>query len=291
MIMTTTQEKPFSQACENNKEAIGAVLARPALYPQVTPQRVAKGSAARRLFEGIVGLCRKQATPRMAPWRIARREPPNLPPAALPLLKREPLFPANGALPRTNWGALRGDLWVKGRPRLRHCQHLLEIGSGTGQHAVYLAPRLPHLVWQTSDLPENHPGIHQWLQDFPSDNLRLPLSLDVTQTEWPLTHTDAVFTANTFHIMAWEQVLALLDGCGAILSAGGLLLVYGPFNEQGEYTSESNARFDQWLKETAPHRAIRDRQQTAAEAKRRGLELRETLEMPANNRILVFERV
>jgi len=200
--MTTMQEKPFSQACENNKEAIGSVLA----------------------------------------------------------------------------------------PRLGQCRHLLEIGSGTGQHAVYLAPQLSHLIWQTSDLPENHPGIRLWLQDFPSDNLRHPLSLDVTQPEWPLSRTDAVFTANTFHIMAWDQVLALLDGCGALLNAGGLLLVYGPFNEQGEYTSESNARFDEWLKETAPHRAIRDRQQTAAEAWLRGLELRETLEMPANNRILVFER-
>ena len=176
-------------------------------------------------------------------------------------------------------------------PRLGQCRHLLEIGCGTGQHAVYLASRLPHLVWQTSDLPENHAGIRLWLQDFPSDNLRLPLSLDVTQPEWPLSHTDAVFTANTFHIMAWNQVLALLDGCGAILNAGGLLLVYGPFNEQGEYTSESNARFDQWLKETVPHRAIRDRQTLAIEAQSRGLCLHETLEMPANNRILVFKRV
>lgn len=201
-MMAIIQDKPFSQACENNKEAIAAVL----------------------------------------------------------------------------------------EPRLEHCRHLLEIGSGTGQHAVYLASRLPHLVWQTSDLPENHAGIHLWLEDCPGDKLRPPLNLDVTQAEWPLAHTDAVFTANTFHIMAWDQVLALLEGCAAILDSGGLLLVYGPFNEQGRYTSESNARFDQWLKETAPHRAIRDRQTLAAEAESRGLRLRETLEMPANNRVLVFER-
>jgi len=201
--MTMHRDKPFSQACENNKEAIGAVL----------------------------------------------------------------------------------------KPRLRHCRHLLEIGSGTGQHAVFLAPRLPHLIWQTSDLPENHRGVEQWLADEPSDNLRPPLSLDVDQDPWPLSETDAVFTANTFHIIAWDQVLALLDGCAAILRAGGPLLVYGPFNEAGQYTSESNARFDQWLREQAPHRGIRDRQTLATEAESRGLRWRETLEMPANNRILVFERL
>lgn len=175
-------------------------------------------------------------------------------------------------------------------PRLRDAKQVLELGSGTGQHAVFFARHLPHLVWQTSDLPENHPGIHQWLADSFLDNIRPPLTLDVDQPDWPLRETDAIFTANTFHIIAWEQVLKLLDGCARLLPPGGLLIVYGPFNEEGRFTSESNARFDQMLRDNAPHRGIRNRQTVAEEARARGLLLEETLELPANNRCLVFRR-
>lgn len=175
-------------------------------------------------------------------------------------------------------------------PRLKDAKQVLELGSGTGQHAVFFAGHLPHLVWQTSDLPENHPGIHQWLADYEGDNIRPPLILDVDQPEWPLSAVDAVFTANTFHIIAWEQVLSLLDGCARLLPPGGLLVVYGPFNEEGRFTSESNARFDQMLRDNTPHRGIRNRQTVAEEARARGLILEETLELPANNRCLVFRR-
>lgn len=175
-------------------------------------------------------------------------------------------------------------------PRLAGCRQLLEIGSGTGQHAVYFASAMPHLIWQTSDLPERHSDIQLWLADYPGENLRPPLALDVLQTDWPVTRADAVFTANTFHIMPWSAVLATLNGCARLLANGGKLLVYGPFNEEGAYTSESNAAFDQRLRQQAPHMGLRNRQTVAEEAADRGLTLRETLAMPANNRILVFER-
>lgn len=176
------------------------------------------------------------------------------------------------------------------QPRLENARRVLEIGSGTGQHAVFFARAMPHLTWQTSDLPENHPGINAWLADYAGDNLRPPLALDVDAQDWPVSGMDAVFTANTFHIIAWEQVLNLLEGCARLLPAGGLLMVYGPFNEDGEFTSESNARFDQMLRQAVPHRGIRNRQTVAEAAAQRGLTLQETLELPANNRILVFER-
>ncbi|UZJ45460.1 class I SAM-dependent methyltransferase [Marinimicrobium sp. C6131] len=175
-------------------------------------------------------------------------------------------------------------------PRFATFRHVLEIGTGTGQHAVYFAAAMPHLTWQTSDLPEHHEGIRTWLADYFGSNLQPPLTLDVTQPVWPLEQTDAVFTSNTFHIMSWEAVLSLLDGCARILSPGGLLVVYGPFNEQGEFTSESNAAFDRQLRSQVAHRGIRNRQTVAEEAELRGLHLSETLELPANNRCLVFTR-
>lgn len=175
-------------------------------------------------------------------------------------------------------------------PRLATCRHVLEIGSGTGQHAVHFASAMPHLIWQTSDLPQNHDAIEQWLEDYPGTNLRAPLALDVTQPQWPVEKTDAVFTANTFHIISWEAVLSLLDGVARVLSPGGQLIVYGPFNEDGAFTSESNAAFDQSLRQHDSHRGIRNRQAVEAEAQRRGLLLTTTLELPANNRCLVFVR-
>ncbi len=167
---------------------------------------------------------------------------------------------------------------------------VLEIGTGTGQHAVWFAGHLPHLQWQTSDLVENHPGIRAWLADYEGDNLDAPIALDVAARDWPLSEFDAVFTANTVHIMAWPEVLAMLDGVAQLLVPGGLLIVYGPFNYNGQFTSESNARFNDWLKEQAPHRAIRDFEVVCEEARHRGLQLLEDVAMPANNRCLVFSK-
>ncbi|MYM63817.1 DUF938 domain-containing protein [Pseudomaricurvus sp. HS19] len=167
---------------------------------------------------------------------------------------------------------------------------VLEIGSGTGQHAVWFAGNLPHLQWQTSDLVENHPGIRAWLAEYEGENLDAPIALDVAARDWPLSEFDAVFTANTAHIMAWPEVLAMLDGVAQLLVPGGLLIVYGPFNYNGRFTSESNARFNDWLLEQAPHRAIRDFEVVCEEAGNRGLQLLEDVAMPANNRCLVFSK-
>lgn len=167
---------------------------------------------------------------------------------------------------------------------------VLEIGSGTGQHAVFFAGRLPHLQWQTSDLREHHAGIGLWMADYPGENLLPPLTLDVATSAWDFGPFDAVFTANTVHIMAWDEVLAMLDGVARVLRTGGKLVIYGPFNYHGQFTSPSNARFNDWLHAQAPHRAIRDFEAVCAAAAARGLQWGEDIEMPANNRCLVFIR-
>jgi cyclopropane fatty-acyl-phospholipid synthase-like methyltransferase len=129
-------------------------------------------------------------------------------------------------------------------PLLQNKSKLLEIGSGTGQHAVYFGQRLPHLNWQTSDRTENHPGILQWLSESRLDNVKAPLALDVTD-RWPVIDADAVFSANTAHIMHYPEVEALFSSVGALLPEEGLFILYGPFNYGNRYTSDSNARVDQ----------------------------------------------
>ena len=175
-------------------------------------------------------------------------------------------------------------------PRLADCTCLLEIGSGTGQHAVYLAPRLPQLVWHTSDRKQNHPGIQAWLAETNAANVRPPVALDVLHDPWPTEPFDAVFSANTAHIMPEEGVAAMLQGVAALLRPGGSFFLYGPFNYRGEFTSESNARFDAWLKDRDPAMGIRDLDWLAPEARRHGLELIEDIEMPVNNRTRVWRR-
>jgi cyclopropane fatty-acyl-phospholipid synthase-like methyltransferase len=137
-------------------------------------------------------------------------------------------------------------------PLLRDRIAVLEIGSGTGQHAVYFAAHLPHLIWYASDRSENHAGLAQWLAEARLANLRGPLQLDVTQDPWPYLQVDAVFSANTIHIMHELEVAAFFAGVGRLLPVNGVFLLYGPFNYAGNYTSESNARFDLWLKPSWP---------------------------------------
>lgn len=167
---------------------------------------------------------------------------------------------------------------------------LLEIGSGTGQHAVYFAARLPHLIWHTSDREENHPGIQLWLDEAKLVNVRPPLTLDVTQAAWPALAVDAVYSANTAHIMHWPEVEAMFAGVGVLLAGGGVFAQYGPFNYRGSYTSESNARFDERLKALDPLSGIRDFEALARLAAAAGMRLREDVAMPANNRILIWEK-
>ncbi len=165
-----------------------------------------------------------------------------------------------------------------------------EIGSGTGQHACYFGRHLPHLTWQPSDREENLPGIAMWLQDAGLDNVKPPLILDVNDKNWPCEKIQALFTANTLHIMSLREVETLFDNLEVYLAPLAVVCIYGPFNYQGEFTSESNAQFDQWLKRNNPESGIRDFEKIDRLATVAGLKLTADHSMPANNRLLVFER-
>lgn len=166
---------------------------------------------------------------------------------------------------------------------------VLEIGSGTGQHAVYFAEALPHLTWQTSDRSEYLPGISVWLDDAGLPNTPIPLELDVNEA-WPNQRFDAVFTANTLHILSWPEVESLFTHLEKVMAGSAKLVVYGPFNYGGRFTSDSNAQFDVWLKARGSHQGIRDFEAVLELASRNGLCLIEDRAMPANNRCLVWQR-
>jgi hypothetical protein len=159
-------------------------------------------------------------------------------------------------------------------------KRVLEIGSGTGQHAAYFAPELPHLAWQASDVAANLPGIREWGV--------APIELDV-DGEWPVVDADAVFTANTCHIMSWTQVERMFAGI-AKMPPVKIVCIYGPFNYGGRHTSESNARFDAMLRGRDPLSGLRDFEAMVALAGKAGLALQEDNAMPANNRLLVFRK-
>ncbi len=167
---------------------------------------------------------------------------------------------------------------------------VLEIGSGTGQHAVYFAGQMPWLVWQPSDRRENLPGIRAWMAEAAPGNLREPLELDVDQPDWPALAVDAAFSANTAHIMSWPQVERCFAGVAARLPAGGVFCLYGPFNYAGQFTSESNARFDAMLRARDPASGLRDCEALQALGARVGLALVADHPMPANNRLLVWRK-
>jgi cyclopropane fatty-acyl-phospholipid synthase-like methyltransferase len=175
-------------------------------------------------------------------------------------------------------------------PLLQEAGSVLEIGSGTGQHAVYFGARLPHLVWQTSDLQENHPGIRQWLAEAALPNVLPPLHLDVNQSEWPAERVGAAFTANTLHIVAWSSVQNMFSGVSRVLDEHGLFCVYGPFRYGARHTAESNARFDALLRTQNPSSGIRDFEEVRNLAQRNSMTLQEDHSMPANNRLLIFRK-
>ena len=127
-------------------------------------------------------------------------------------------------------------------------QRVLEVGSGTGQHAVHFAAALPQLSWQTSDRPEWLPGIRLWLAEAGLPNTPPPLTLDVTG-RWPAEQFDAVFSANTLHIMPWPRVEDLFAQLPRILAADARVCIYGPFNYGGQFTSDNNRAFDAWLRQ------------------------------------------
>jgi len=166
-------------------------------------------------------------------------------------------------------------------------REVLEIGSGTGQHAVHFAAALPHLQWQTSDRGEWLPGVRRWLADAALPNTPPPLELDVSG-RWPAMRFDAVFSANTLHIMGWPEVEAFFAGLPGILTPDACLAIYGPFNYRGSFTSPSNAAFDAALRLDDPKRGIRDFEAVDGLARAIGLSLVEDRAMPANNRCLIW---
>ena len=168
-------------------------------------------------------------------------------------------------------------------------RHVLEIGSGTGQHAAYFAPALPHLTWQPSDRAEYLPGIRLWREEAQTPGLAEPIELDVDRP-FPSLKADAVFSANTCHIMSWPQVERMFAAVGALLPAAGVLALYGPFHYGGKPTSPSNAEFDAWLRSRDPASGVRNFEEVRALAFRHGLALEEDNAMPANNRLLVFRK-
>lgn len=167
---------------------------------------------------------------------------------------------------------------------------VLEVGAGTGQHAVHFARHLPQLEWQPTDRREWLETLAERVRDEGTPNLRAPLALDVEDDPWPLTAADVVYSANTLHIMAWEEVQAFFRGVGRVLAPGGTLAVYGPFRFDGAYTSESNAAFDAYLRRHDPASGIRDFEATDALAAAEGLCLQVNHAMPANNQLLVWRR-
>lgn len=173
------------------------------------------------------------------------------------------------------------------KPLFAEVDSVLEIGSGTGQHAAYFGAAMPHLRWQTSDRPSNHPGINAWREWAALPNVEAPLALDVNKP-WPVTGTPATFCANVIHIISWPEVERLFAGIAEHLHEPGIVCFYGPYNYGGRYTSESNERFDEWLKARDPRSGIRDFEAIDALARTAGLTLQDDHAMPANNRCLVW---
>ncbi|WP_339671234.1 DUF938 domain-containing protein [Dasania marina] len=175
------------------------------------------------------------------------------------------------------------------KPLFAHSTRVLEIGSGTGQHAVHFAAAMPQLLWQPSDRSDYDEDLALRCSQSQLANLLPPIHFDVTQP-WLLEPVDAVFTANTLHIMSWGEVESFFQGVGQLLKPQGLACVYGPFNYHGNYTSASNTQFDQWLQSRDPLSAIRDFEKINALAQQAGLSLQADHEMPANNRCLVWKK-
>lgn len=168
---------------------------------------------------------------------------------------------------------------------------VLEIGSGTGEHAVYFAAQLPGLTWQPSELDAAAlPSIQAWIAHTGVDNVRPPQVLDVTAAQWPLAQAQALICINVIHYSPWDTTLALLDGAARLLAPGGVLYCYGPYRQGGQHTAPSNEEFDAWLKRRDPRFGVRDLEAVQAEAAARGLRLDEVIAMPANNLSLVFHR-
>lgn len=166
---------------------------------------------------------------------------------------------------------------------------VLEVASGTGQHAAHFAAALPGITWQPSEAdPELLASVAAWTRDLA--NVRPALELDATAAPWPVTAVDAVFSANLVHIAPWPVCLGLLAGAGRHLAPGGALVLYGPFRIDGRHTADSNESFDRQLRDTDPGWGVRDLEAVCGAASDHGLALEERVPMPANNQTVVFRR-
>lgn len=174
---------------------------------------------------------------------------------------------------------------------LEGCSSVLEIGAGTGQHAEHFAEALPQLVWQATEHPQALATLRPRLEAAALANLPPPQALDIGVQPWDVAPPGAIYTANTLHIVGQDLVEAFFAGAAASAAPGALLIVYGPFNYDGAFTSESNARFDAWLRERDTRSGIRDFEAVNAWAEAGGFRLREDCAMPANNRLLCWERL
>ncbi len=166
-------------------------------------------------------------------------------------------------------------------------RRVLELGSGTGQHAVHFAAAMPWLAWQATELEPNLPGVRAWLDGAGLPNTPPALALDLAGT-WPAGRWDAAFTANTLHIVPWPTVERLFEALPGALEPGAVFAVYGPFNVGGRFTGPGNAAFDATLRAADPSRGLRDLESVDALARRAGFGPLEVRAMPADNRCLVW---
>lgn len=171
--------------------------------------------------------------------------------------------------------------------------HVLEIASGSGEHAVFFARAMPGLTWQTSDLDADaRASTADWIESEKLPNVLPPHTIDVRDRDWNLFGPfDAVVSINMIHIAPWEAALGLLEGAGRLLRDGGVLFLYGPYRRAGAHTAPSNETFDQWLKARDPSFGVRDLEEVVNVARQNGLAWRETVEMPANNLSVIFSKV
>jgi cyclopropane fatty-acyl-phospholipid synthase-like methyltransferase len=174
--------------------------------------------------------------------------------------------------------------------RLSASARVLEIGSGTGQHAVYFIERMPGLNWQASDVPDNLSSLKARFDLEAPGRLPDPMALELGRQHWPPGPFEAVFTANTLHIMPFDLSPVLFEGAACVLESGGLLLCYGPFMDNGVHTADSNRRFDASLRQQDPTMGIRDTAEIFPMAEAVGLSPQADIPMPANNRVLVFRK-
>lgn len=176
------------------------------------------------------------------------------------------------------------------QPLFSKLKRVLEIASGTGQHAVYFSQVMPDLNWQPSDLENALPGIQSWVNESGLENLNQPLALDVSSINWPQQTFDAIFSANSLHIMSQQHVKDFFSNVDRVLDKNGLITIYGPFNYQGQFTSESNQHFDAWLKSRNPDSGIKEFEWCNQLAESAGFKLIADHEMPQNNRILIWQK-